>query len=57
MKTELLKIQSEQMKSFRKQLTKIQYSKLSKVVKRFNYDIEMMLVGEELSIFVTNHIK
>ena len=57
MKADLLKIQSEQMKSFRKELTKIQYSKLSKVVKRFNYDIDFMLVGEELSIFVNNNIK
>jgi hypothetical protein len=57
MKAELLKIQSEQMKSFRKELTKEQYSKLAKVVKRFNFDIDFMLYGEELSIFVTNNIK
>jgi len=57
MKAELLKIQSEQMKSFRKELTKEQYSKLAKVVKRFNFDIDFMLYGEELSVFVTNHIK
>ena len=57
MKSDLLKMQSEQMKSFRKELTKIQYSQLSKVVKRFNYDIDMMLVGEELSVFVNNNFK
>jgi hypothetical protein len=57
MKSDLLKMQSEQMKSFRKELSKIQYSQLSKVVKRFNYDIDFMLVGEELSVFVNKNFK
>jgi hypothetical protein len=57
MKTEILKMQSEQMKSFRKELTKEQYSKLAKVVKRFNFDIDFMLYGEELSIFVNKNFK
>ena len=57
MKSDLLKMQSEQMKSFRKELTKIQYSQLSKVVKRFNFDIDFMLVGEELSVFVNKNFK
>jgi len=57
MKKELLKLQSEQMKCFRKELTKEQYSKLVKVVKYFNYDIDMILYGEELSIFVDKNFK
>lgn len=54
MKAILLQQQKEQMKGFRKQLSKSNYQTLSKVVKYFNKDIEMMLVGEELSIFVAN---
>lgn len=54
MKAELLKLQKEQMKGYKKELSKRDYEILSKVVKSFNYDIDFMLVGEELSLFVTD---
>jgi hypothetical protein len=57
MKTVILNQQKEQMKGFRKQLSKSDYSILSKVVKYFNKDLDLILVGEELSIFVSDKFK
>lgn len=54
MKAILLEQQKSQMKMFRKELSKNDYQILSKVVKYFNNDIDLMLVGEELSMFVSN---
>jgi hypothetical protein len=54
MKAILLEQQKLQMKMFRKELSKNDYQILSKVVKYFNNDIDLMLVGEELSMFVSN---
>ena len=54
MKAILLEQQKLQMKMFRKELSKNDYQILSKVVKYFNKDIDLMLVGEELSMFVSN---
>jgi hypothetical protein len=54
MKAIILNQQKEQMKGFRKQLSKSDYSILSKVVKYFNKDLDLILVGEELSIFVSD---
>ena len=54
MKAILLKQQKSQMKMFKKELSKNDFQILSKVVKYFNNDIDLMLVGEELSMFVSN---
>ena len=56
MKAELIKMQKDQLKMFRKELSKSQYSNLVGMVKYLN-SCDIIMVGEELSHYVNDNYK
>ena len=56
MKAELIKIQKEQLKMFKKELNKANYARLVDFIKYFN-SFDDIMVGEELSHYVNETYK